>query len=97
MTFPLGTRVRMVQTNSTGVVFGELNISEIDGGHRIPVQWDSSGKISQWHPDFLRLADTNEKDDPDEVVSGNAVRRRGHTYFDKFGVLIVVPEGFSSV
>ncbi len=93
----VGDRVRMVQTTSAGVVAGEPYASEVDGGLRIPVRWDGSGKVTGWHPTFLRPADSDQAADPDEVRQGDLVRRRSRITFNLDGVTVVRPEGFARV
>lgn len=92
--FKKGDRVRTVQTKTCGTVCGPIEQSPIDGGDRLPVLWDFNGEIGKWHPDFLRPADTNPDDDPDEVINVYLVRRRGKQYFDEYGTLVVIKDGF---
>jgi hypothetical protein len=94
MSFKIGDRVRMVQTSSFGTVASEVFPSPVDKGPRQNVRWDRSGEESAWDPAFLREANTNPLEDPDEVKSGDVGRRRGKSYMDQHGVLIVVQEGF---
>lgn len=92
-----GDRVRMVQTRSTGVVVSETPHAGADGGPRVWVLWDGSGKQSDWNPGFLRPESSRPEDDPDEVICGQAGRRRWRSYFNAGNVLVIVPEGFFRV
>lgn len=91
----VGDRVRMVQTTSIGTIVRELYSSTVDGDDRVDVRWDNSGTTTGWNPRFLRPVDTDPADDPDEVVVGEVIRRKGKAWLDKNGVWIVVSEGFS--
>ena len=93
--FKVGDRVRMVQTDSCGVVAGELTTSPVDGGPRLPVRWDKTGVVNSWDPAFLRLAVTSPTNDPAEVESNGVIRRRGKMVIDPFGTLVIQGGGFS--
>lgn len=96
--FKIGDRVRMVQSADTvGTVAGDLGVSSVDGGPRLPVRWDRSGMVTEWDPAFLRPADTDPKADPDEVVSHGFRRRRGGVRLDQFGSVLLIPGGFDRV
>lgn len=95
----IGDRVRMVQTDdSTGTITGPVKVGVgADGGDRIPVKWDRTGKVTEYSPGFLRPIATRAADDPDEVICNGTRRRRGRVYIDSHGSAIVIPDGFSRV
>jgi len=96
--YKVGDRVRMVHTtDSFATVVGELETSPVDGGPRLPVCWDRTGKTNAWDPAFLRSADSDPADDPDEVRSGVLVSRRARGYVDDNGVLVLEPGGLRRV
>ena len=88
----LGTKVRMVQTNSTGTIAGPITKSPVDGGDRILVTWDNSGMTNGWNPIFLRPQNTNPNNDPEIVSDGSIFRQKG-TFEDKGNGLIVITGG----
>jgi hypothetical protein len=92
--FEVGDRVRMVQTSSTGIIAGEVAPTGDDGGPRIPIRWDNTGVVNTWDPAYLRPADTDPADDPDEVVVGGFARRRTRISVDADGLMTIAPEGF---
>ncbi len=86
----VGSRVRMVHTNSYGVVVAE-KMNEA-GEPRVSIRWDSSDKVTDWHPGFLCDPITHAANDPKEVIAGNTKKIRGGLRILPRGMTIFEPD-----
>lgn len=96
--FKIGDHVRMVQCRTFGVIVSSVKVGVgVDGGDRISVRWFNNNNVTDWHPDFLRHANTDPEDDPDDIRVGSCGRRREQVIINDNGVSLYLPEGFYRV